>query len=474
MRTTLQKLFGIDPRSLAAFRIGLALVMLAELASRARTLGAHYTRDGVMPADVLREMTNVPLLSLHLLGDSWGFQAGLFLLSGLFGLMMLVGWHTRWATVLCLALTYSLHVRNPLTVQHSDLMLYAMLLWAAFLPLGGFASIDVRRARTRQSTRVVFRVASVALVLQGVFVYLVAAVSKTQYASWQEGRALFTVLNKTGVARALGEHLLDFPDLLQVLTYAVLATELAIAPLALSPWYTARLRGLAILLAIALQAGIFVLLDLGLFQPIACVLVIPWLPAQFWERFTRFRLPRARAAERPGVRRWIGEAGAGALLTLVVLYNVLALFPSYPRPPAAIHAAGIALRLDQSWRMFSNTDGSPQGWFIVAGRTADRRVFDILTGRPEVSSAPPSRAAWSQAVPNSAWMVYWRQIRAPRFAALKPHLADYFCRRWNGSAEPRSKIVQIEIVYMAKQHYDPALPPRLEPRTLIRKACPAG
>ncbi len=34
MRNTLERLFSVDPRSLAAFRIGLALVLLAELGSR--------------------------------------------------------------------------------------------------------------------------------------------------------------------------------------------------------------------------------------------------------------------------------------------------------------------------------------------------------------------------------------------------------------------------------------------------------
>src|SRR3712207_8613651 len=47
--------FGADLRSLAAFRIVLALVVLSDLASRATDLVVHYTDDGLMPRTVLLE-----------------------------------------------------------------------------------------------------------------------------------------------------------------------------------------------------------------------------------------------------------------------------------------------------------------------------------------------------------------------------------------------------------------------------------
>ena len=41
--------FGIDTRSLAAFRISLGLLILADLALRSRNLRAFYTDFGVLP-----------------------------------------------------------------------------------------------------------------------------------------------------------------------------------------------------------------------------------------------------------------------------------------------------------------------------------------------------------------------------------------------------------------------------------------
>ena len=42
-------IFGADLRSLATFRIVLALLVLSDLAIRATDLTAHYTDAGVMP-----------------------------------------------------------------------------------------------------------------------------------------------------------------------------------------------------------------------------------------------------------------------------------------------------------------------------------------------------------------------------------------------------------------------------------------
>ena len=49
------EVFSADLRSLAVFRIVLALLILAVLANRATDLSAHYTDKGVLPRSVLLE-----------------------------------------------------------------------------------------------------------------------------------------------------------------------------------------------------------------------------------------------------------------------------------------------------------------------------------------------------------------------------------------------------------------------------------
>jgi hypothetical protein len=52
-RAKVREVFGADLRSLAAFRIVLALLVLADLASRATDLYAHYADKGILLRSVL-------------------------------------------------------------------------------------------------------------------------------------------------------------------------------------------------------------------------------------------------------------------------------------------------------------------------------------------------------------------------------------------------------------------------------------
>ena len=76
-----EQLFGIDSRSLTAFRIGLGGLVLADLAYRALDFRAHYTDAGVLPRALYLEIfSQVEITwSLHLLqvGNAYGFSRGL-------------------------------------------------------------------------------------------------------------------------------------------------------------------------------------------------------------------------------------------------------------------------------------------------------------------------------------------------------------------------------------------------------------
>ena len=73
------EVFGADLRSLATFRIVLALLVLSDLASRATDLTAHYTDAGVMPrTDLLGQVLGRWQFSLNLISGGALFQALLF------------------------------------------------------------------------------------------------------------------------------------------------------------------------------------------------------------------------------------------------------------------------------------------------------------------------------------------------------------------------------------------------------------
>ncbi len=61
----LTNIFGLDLRSLAVFRIGLALVVMADLFSRFRGVSAHYTDQGVLPREALHSNLFASFIALQ-------------------------------------------------------------------------------------------------------------------------------------------------------------------------------------------------------------------------------------------------------------------------------------------------------------------------------------------------------------------------------------------------------------------------
>jgi apolipoprotein N-acyltransferase len=200
LSAALEPRFGIDMRSLAAFRVALGLVLVLDLLGRARNLELFYTDAGAFPVAVLREQyPALSRLSVHALSGGIGLQALLFASAIGFALALIVGYRTRIATLASLYLLLSLHIRNPHVLMGGDALLQHLLFWSLFLPLGARWSVDARR-RDASHERA-FGVASAALLVQVCLVYGVNAVLKLRTDAWLAGFA--PVLGVYGVSLML-------------------------------------------------------------------------------------------------------------------------------------------------------------------------------------------------------------------------------------------------------------------------------
>ena len=150
-RRLLARHLGVDTRALAALRVGLGLLLLADLLGRARDIRAFYTDSGVLPLAARERLVSEWFLSVHALsGDLW-WQVLLFLVAGTAALALTVGYRTRTATVVSWVLLVSLHNRMPIVLNGGDVLLRMVLLWAVFLPLGERWAVDAER-RARRAT----------------------------------------------------------------------------------------------------------------------------------------------------------------------------------------------------------------------------------------------------------------------------------------------------------------------------------
>ncbi|MEM9601294.1 MAG: HTTM domain-containing protein [Pseudomonadota bacterium] len=307
LRQALERVFALDLRSVALFRIGLAIAVLVDTAYRAGDLVAHYTDAGVLPVTALRDDLGVQLLSVHALSGGTGLQVLLFGLTGLAAIAMLVGYRSQLAAFVCWALVVSVQHRNPLLGQGGDDLLVILLFFAFLLPIGARFAVDaaltpalragpnLSGGPAQPSHHDWFSVLSVAVVLQVLYLYVFTAFLKDG-ASWHaDGDAAWYAVHLEDYARTAGVWLRDWPALISFGTHYVWWVELLAPLLVLSPVFStpARLVGLALLASLHLSFAVF--LRIGLFPLIDFVALSLLLPGALWRALDRVPGQAARA-----------------------------------------------------------------------------------------------------------------------------------------------------------------------------------
>jgi hypothetical protein len=342
VRAHLRRLFAIDVRSLAALRIALGAILLVDLGRRARYLDVNYTDAGVLPRATLG-----PAWSLHALGGSLAFEAALFAIAAVAAFMMLVGWRTRLATVVSWVLLVSLHNRSWPLQDGGDVLLAMLVFWCMFLPLEACWSVDAARGRAPVADSVC-SAATVALMLQFVFLYALGGLLKTGDDWRSTGTAVARSLEQTYWSLPLGQELLRFPGLLRLVSLAVPPFEIVGAAAMFVPVWTAPIRLLTIAAFALFQLGLALTIQLNLFPWVSTAATLPFVPAVFWDRVIGTRPPDPELSRPTG---WIGEIVVAVLLAYCIAANVsaLGLFALPPRLREAAQSAGVI----QGWTMYA-------------------------------------------------------------------------------------------------------------------------
>lgn len=451
--------FGLDLRSLAVMRIGLASVILVDLAIRASDFSAMYVDDGVASVEFVRGMLRIPVWSLHLLHGSAGYQATLFAVAALLAVALLVGFQTRLATIGCWIMVASIQLRMPLVTNAGDTMLRVFLFWSMFLPLGAVWSLDARRRGPPALPLRFVSIGTFAFVVQLAIVYWFAGWAKWNDA-WLQEDALGNIFKFGFYGLPLGAALVDHPELTRFFSQATVWFELLGPLLLFIPWQVARCRAIAIAGFVLLHLGIAVTMTVGLFSYVAIAVWMALLPAEFWS-FLRAPSPLlAPTAETLSVSRSRGigrRAVAGLCLVFLAIaayWNVANEFSrrSVNAVDGALRYAAHVTTLRQSWGVFGRPPRQ-DSWFVYQARLKNGEQVDLLSGESEILVNKPALA--SRQFANHRWRKLHHRLRSESVAAYRQPLAEYMVRRWNAAHGPDEQVVRLDF-YLYSQAFDRA------------------
>lgn len=248
IKTKLPELLGADLRSLAVFRIALACLVLMDITTRARSLRALYTDEGALPRNVLLEYLNPWQWTLGLVNGTFGYQAFIFEMTALAAVAMLFGYRTRLMTFIVWVMVFSIQTRNPLVLNAGDNLLRLLLFWGMLLPLGACWSVDsrLRPSRWGSSSMRFLSFGTFGIFMQIAFMYWFTVALKSGPAWREDGTALYFAMSTRQLTRTLGEYLVQFPELLKILTFGTLGVELIAPALLFCPIFTGPVRTFAI------------------------------------------------------------------------------------------------------------------------------------------------------------------------------------------------------------------------------------
>lgn len=433
-------MIALDLRSLAALRIGTALILLFDLIERFRTYDFFYSENGVLPRAVLFLISNGRPGSVHHLSTEPAYFYGLLAIQVFFAGLLLVGYRTRLVTFFSWTLIFSLQQRNPAVWHTADLYLRLLLFWQIFLPTASVWSIDARK-NPPVATMKVFGVSTAALLFQVMLVYVMTAWYKSANLSqwWTEATMLSYTTALEVYMTPLGSYLHHFPALLRTLTRFSFLLEYLGPVLLVFSFCFPRLRTGLVLVFIGFHYGTSVIMEVGQFPWVSIAAWLAFLPTEFW---ARVRAPPVTSDQLRSDRLPIYVSLIVFVsMAYVLSYNYQQRTHGHFMTPVWLERYGKALGLEQSWSMFSGASIS-NGWLVIPGRFSDGKELDLLTMKPVTWERP---SHFSELFPTDRHRTYSFRITGTGYGDHRGYYADYFCRRYRAEWP---HLLNLRIVYM--------------------------
>jgi hypothetical protein len=443
--------FQLDLRALALMRVAVALVMLYDLSIRIGDIDAFYLESGIAKSELMRSFA-APAFTHTLLywsqGDAWVY--GIFATHVVTTFMLLFGYRTRLATLLCWILLMSEHSRNPLILQGGDDLLRLTLFWAIFLPWGKRYSVDAASYHY-ESENTYTGIPAMAYILQIGYVFVFSALLKGD--EWHtDYTSLYYAYHLDQIAHPMAKFLAHFPLLLKVLTACAFYVELLAPFLLIIPDKKQINRTAAVSIYVLFHLWNGITLYVGLFYLIGIATVLGCLPATVINRMEQI-LPLWLTKQNGtkthiSVYKPILMIRDFLLLTLMVyvfMWNASnGNISSYKLADEA-RWLGNKLRLDQHWGMFAPRVFKEDGWYIYEAVLYNGDTIDLNRNAAPVSYEKPENIV--ALYKSDRWRKFGELYSLLNYAYIRMYLCTYLQQKWN-EQHPENKIKHMRIIYM--------------------------
>jgi len=295
--------WGLDLRSIALFRMGLALLYLWNLYDRSSEgkLKLFFPSDGLLPPHLYSSPFGLSLLD----GLSYPTAIAFMGLAAVFGVFLLVGFLTSVSRWVCFAVLVLLAHRFTPFMEGAHLAFHLVFLFGCLLPLGDRFSVDsCRRAKGADSflggigQQLQMSLPVVYMCLTLSVMYFLNWHAKSLHDLWWDGRAFQWVVQDTVYSvRPLGVFFKELlgvtgpyvstssegvPPIYILMSRGIIFTELFLSASILLSLRFSFFRFMTFLLVFAFHMGIFLFMNVAPFSKTILVCSLLFIPSFFY------------------------------------------------------------------------------------------------------------------------------------------------------------------------------------------------
>lgn len=453
--------FSVDLKSLAMFRIAFGSILFIDVFYRLFYINDFYSDLGVLPREALiSQFLSNWESSLLLISGRGEIIFVLMSIALVFIAMMTVGYRTRLATFFVWIFVTSIHVRAQIVLHGGDDLIRVLLFWCNFVPLNAEFSVDrYLHPQSKSGSSKFLSFGSAGLLLQLMAMYLFTAALKIHPVWNQDGTAIYYALNLEQFTDSVGRWLLNFPEIMRMMTFSTLALEWIGPILVLLPWVQRYARTWVALSFIGFHFGLFVCLHLGPFPWTCMAAWLMVLPGEFWQSFTFWKYrPIVWISTQVKRLQWraevprvpfskLSQAIAAVFIVLMLGWN-LSHHESFPyRRTENFRIIMNIAELYQKWNMFAPYPRKDDGWYVIEASLFNGKIFNPLAGDLVYTEEKPEDVAATYK--NSMWRKYLTNTWLKTNHAYRIYFGKYLCRKWNDDKiDLDDKINTMKIYYM--------------------------